>query len=168
MLEPGTSLWVSAFLSTPPSRVATGGGKWSLDAKLISIHATLTGGDARPYHWCPMRSNFYPRHPHGWRLTPSTGTLNGSIISIHATLTGGDGACPHRRCKPAHFYPRHPHGWRHKAACRRAGQWAISIHATLTGGDASLSSSFRAAGLFLSTPPSRVATCARWVTARPP
>ena len=147
------------FLSTPPSRVAT---------MLHGIRA-----------WRQKR--FYPRHPRGWRLchnchqfttflflsTPpsrvatmdslETSAVAGLFlstppsrvatqlryspfqkeqVSIHATLAGGDSNIPLSLslCLPG-FYPRHPRGWRQ--AAKEAAYRAI---------------------LFLSTPPSRVAT----------
>ena len=57
-------------------------------------------------------------------------------ISIHATLAGGDWfTFPLIEATTECFYPRHPRGWRHNAT-------------PITGTE----------GLFLSTPPSRVAT----------
>ena len=80
--------------------------------------------------------NFYPRHPRGWRRTPDYGQRQNCRISIHATLAGGDG------------YKR--------LAAKIKTQ--ISIHATLAGGDENSDSAALLASLFLSTPPSRVAT----------
>ena len=55
------------FQSTPPSREATGLLIGVIDLLVISIHASLTGGD------------------------PVAGvTANFNVISIHASLTGGD------------------------------------------------------------------------------
>ena len=57
-------------------------------------------------------------------------------VSIHATLAGGDWfTFPLIEATTECFYPRHPRGWRH----RQSTAW--------TGGT-----------MFLSTPPSRVAT----------
>ena len=58
----------SMFLSTPPSRVATGA--------------------VRP----PWRSqqSFYPRHPRGWRRLGVRPPRAFILVSIHATLAGGD------------------------------------------------------------------------------
>ena len=56
------------------------------------------------------------------------------------------------------FYPRHPRGWR-LISYRFGPLWFnVSIHATLAGGDAVPSVMVQGRGLFLSTPPSRVAT----------
>ena len=60
-------------------------------------------------------------------------------VSIHATLAGGDWfTFPLIEATTECFYPRHPRGWRH----RQSTAW--------TGGT-----------MFLSTPPSRVATSLR-------
>ena len=59
-------------------------------------------------------------------------------VSIHATLAGGDGALLHLMTVSV-----------------------VSIHATLAGGDTKGGGSILAAKVFLSTPPSRVAT---WAT----
>ena len=84
------------------------------NARLVSIHATLAGGDDD--YWVTLTC--LPR------------------VSIHATLAGGDLI--------------------HDA--QDVASRLVSIHATLAGGDrlAPLEVSF--AFLFLSTPPSRVAT----------
>ena len=82
-------------------------------------------------------SRFYPRHPRGWRLRPC------------------------RRVRPAHrgsFYPRHPRGWRLSKSLIPADDWIVSIHATLAGGDSILQDILVHYAVFLSTPPSRVAT----------
>ena len=67
-----------------------------------------------------------------------------------------------------YFYPRHPRGWRPQIAQPSRGTHRISIHATLAGGDKVACPSASLASLFLSTPPSRVATKtaggpARWI-----
>ena len=125
------------FLSTPPSRVAT----LCLRGKRSCLQC------------------FYPRHPRGWRLCTDICRRNGMAflstppsrvatelehrcgrdlvrVSIHATLAGGDS---------------------HTLA-RRANNPCVSIHATLAGGDASKLLAISHSSLFLSTPPSRVAT----------
>ena len=88
---------------------------------------------------CHPESYFYPRHPHGWRPPNRVVGAPRAQISIHATLTGGD--------------------------ARQLGQVGIiqeiSIHATLTGGDPFRSVTVLVFGVFLSTPPSRVATSHR-------
>ena len=193
-----------AFLSTPPSRVATG---WSFPP-------------------LPCRRSFYPRHPRGWRHHAEPPRLSAVVVSIHATLAGGDEIrqqmrregeeflstppsrvatkCDGRERVPAFcfyprhprgwrrpctrhkrdkfcFYPRHPRGWRPEYIGAKTGYKYVSIHATLAGGDSfnvrrcpralHVSNHATLAGgdemqayfadeekVFLSTPPSRVAT----------
>ena len=60
-----------AFLSTPPSRVATRIHLFKDVFHRISIHATLAGGDCGRSESDSDEDYFYPRHPRGWRL-PST------------------------------------------------------------------------------------------------
>ena len=159
--RPGpASRWRSSwFLSTPPSRVATKQRPAAGPGQLVSIHATLAGGDnaASMSIFAPPYS-FYPRHPRGWRLIRYPLTYNPILVSIHATLAGGDGrfrklpliysqflstppsrvatdcaskVVQYRQC----FYPRHPRGWRRRPrSCSRCRP-AVSIHATLAGGD---------------------------------
>ena len=55
------------FQSTPPIRVATWAAGQMLQAYLISIHATHTGGDCQGIAPTPHSSDFNPRHPYGWR-----------------------------------------------------------------------------------------------------
>ena len=80
------------FLSTPPSRVATVVNLWQLlhthcfyprhprgwrlffsrsgfHRGIVSIHATLAGGDSAEIPLNGSISSFYPRHPRGWRLS---------------------------------------------------------------------------------------------------
>ena len=56
------------------------------------------------------------------------------------------------------FYPRHPRGWRRVCACAGRGKESVSIHATLAGGDRIEGKEKWTTRMFLSTPPSRVAT----------
>ena len=116
------SLSVISFLSTPPSRVATLLSGLASSALLVSIHATLAGGDTTHWRAAAARDD----------------------VSIHATLAGGDWADFLLFSLPRSFYPRHPRGWRHILCCPCSRiKW------------------------FLSTPPSRVATCcAKPVTMR--
>ena len=58
------------------------------------------------------------------------------------------------------FYPRHPRGWRPHSWRVLGGSFRVSIHATLAGGDECGLSDSVIGALFLSTPPSRVATSA--------
>ena len=78
---------------------------------------------------------FYPRHPRGWRQPNQGQDIQTGDISIHATLAGGD------RRGPLAVYVLF-----------------ISIHATLAGGDRMPFITSIISRLFLSTPPSRVAT----------
>ena len=55
------------FLSTPPSRVATVVLHVNDDWELVSIHATLAGGDVGLPYPAAYFICFYPRHPRGWR-----------------------------------------------------------------------------------------------------
>ena len=82
-------------------------------------------------------------------------------VSIHATLAGGDCLWSSHGLTTWRFYPRHPRGWRPiQGRCLR--QWAlVSIHATLAGGDFTPRAHYKAIIMFLSTPPSRVATTAQ-------
>ena len=150
---------------------------------VVSIHATLAGGDHAAF--VPTRSTMSV----SIHATLAGGDLSKQIsdgfcntVSIHATLAGGDNRMLERLIElleflstppsrvatnPAFlnnleyscFYPRHPRGWRrrHRAADDR--RWLVSIHATLAGGDFRASRYCSASFLFLSTPPSRVATC---------
>ena len=56
------------------------------------------------------------------------------------------------------FYPRHPRGWRRAGDSGVAVHKFVSIHATLVGGDLLIQSTRKNNLLFLSTPPSWVAT----------
>ena len=147
------------FLSTPPSRVAT-----------------INGG--RNYiRWL----RFYPRHPRGWRLLQQGFCIAlGMFLSTppsRVATSGGKFVSTRHGC----FYPRHPRGWRRfRFGGRRRGQkgfyprhprgWRpsggavvppliiVSIHATLAGGDEFDAMETQRKRVFLSTPPSRVAT----------
>ena len=59
------------------------------------------------------------------------------------------------------FYPRHPRGWRQRSILLLYLQATVSIHATLAGGDAKWIESAQRWQMFLSTPPSRVATAVK-------
>ena len=126
--------------------------------KLVSIHATLAGGDTVSHSSLTLTSLFLSTPPS--RVATSHGiascvrqrvsihaTLAGGDhlrspaqlpafhVSIHATLAGGDFLL-HLQClRHWCFYPRHPRGWR-----RIPGSVSVCSRA------------------FLSTPPSRVAT----------
>ena len=78
------------FLSTPPSRVATSYIVGNRHAKVVSIHATLAGGDVSPFPVSGLILCFYPRHPRGWRRVYPWHRYQRRAVSIHATLAGGD------------------------------------------------------------------------------
>ena len=170
------------FLSTPPSRVATCGLSagfrvggcfyprhprgwrhevmaWNDESEVVSIHATLAGGDVPWRRLCAPIYSFL-----------STPPSRVATERIYAGLNRIGG-----------FYPRHPRGWRHLieaahdilvkaflstppsrvATPERIPQGyllVVSIHATLAGGDSCLRQNHTADRWFLSTPPSRVAT----------
>ena len=105
-----------AFLSTPPSRVATMGAQYGVNKTEVSIHATLAGGDHHSMADSRNSFCFYPRHPRGWRRF---------LQDRNASL----------QC----FYPRHPRGWRPVFFRFSKASAIVSIHATLAGGDAALS-----------------------------
>ena len=88
---------------------------------------------------------FYPRHPRGWRREHADAGTDEPHISIHATLAGGDFFRPAQTEMPKNFYPRHPRGWRPQDAAA----YAIAC-------------------IFLSTPPSRVATSEHLCGEMPP
>ena len=81
-LKPGVyEISFSAFLSTPPSRVATLSLLFPYQHLLgVSIHATLAGGDQQFQSMMNNTRCFYPRHPRGWRPR----ILNARII--HCTF----------------------------------------------------------------------------------
>ena len=149
----------SRFLSTPPSRVAT-----------------------RFQRSCKAAEGcFYPRHPRGWRRQNAIDNLNAVSVSIHATLAGGDRPLRDTPCRYTPFLSTPPSrvattsnlrsppsayvsihatlaGGDGVASCRAVQVIDVSIHATLAGGDAGVRCPWRYGNLFLSTPPSRVAT----------
>ena len=104
---------MEVFLSTPPSRVATSANSRTVPVfPLVSIHATLAGGDTFFLQVDNVRTCFYPRHPRGWRRCKTHYESPFIKVSIHATLAGGDSYCPYT-----------------------VFQECVSIHATLAGGD---------------------------------
>ena len=169
------------FLSTPPSRVATLRQQLETVAQQVSIHATLAGGDRFLSAMVGKAQRFYPRHPRGWRPLTYATDKRPEDVSIHATLAGGDGrnipdlrgrtgflSTPPSRvatkrptiyfCGGECFYPRHPRGWRRRYQPSIRRRTEVSIHATLAGGDQCHFLTYHRDLLFLSTPPSRVAT----------
>ena len=103
---------------------------------IVSIHATLAGGDFASKHIHTEIFKFLSTPPSRVATKEDWVKYLDGIVSIHATLAGGDLI--------------------HDA--QDVASRLVSIHATLAGGDrlAPLEVSF--AFLFLSTPPSRVAT----------
>ena len=147
-----------AFLSTPPSRVAT---CWLVLAEWEEVFLSTPPSRVATmweYNYDHTEASFYPRHPRGWRHCYPQRVRSAQQVSIHATLAGGD--C-HDVSKPAQcvsvsihatlaggdttlngspplfwsFYPRHPRGWRRMSTMYYTGCWYVSIHATLAGGD---------------------------------
>ena len=90
-----------------------------------------------------------------WQALYSVGS---SHVSIHATLAGGDRQGSAYDIRTKSFYPRHPRGWRHFEPHQERKPGCVSIHATLAGGDKSSGAILPPLIVFLSTPPSRVAT----------
>ena len=124
----------------------------------VSIHATLAGGDATicAAAGCPF--SFYPRHPRGWRrFDPSVRSANIAFLSTPPSRVATSSG-PLRWNTACCFYPRHPRGWRLPALARISVALDVSIHATLAGGDFCPVHPLYRVELFLSTPPSRVAT----------
>ena len=150
------------FLSTPPSRVATGPGRKD---------------SARD-------RGFYPRHPRGWRRAVDVLICGGVEVSIHATLAGGDtlpAACESWTCgflstPPSRVATRVPHIYPGivqflSTPPSRVATWAACAPSNIGSGFYPRHPRGRrlyrcpapAAALgFLSTPPSRVAT-AVWI-----
>ena len=102
----------------------------------VSIHATLAGGDKQNVTLLFDAKRFYPRHPRGWRLIKDFVHTFARGVSIHATLAGGDTSSSAESARAA----------------------VVSIHATLAGGDVHGFLQLIQLIMFLSTPPSRVAT----------
>ena len=125
---------------------------------IVSIHATLAGGDARGRLYGIAALCFYPRHPRGWRqlvernpnrFRPFLSTPPSRVATLKwSALLFNEGS----------FYPRHPRGWRHMFFVTTADFFNVSIHATLAGGDQDGLWRHLIGKVFLSTPPSRVAT----------
>ena len=126
-------------------------------SSVVSIHATLAGGDlGRQGRWLAVLS-FYPRHPRGWRQARFC--VNKQLGCFYPRHPRGW----RRRYNPfasrdSGFYPRHPRGWRQASLFRVESINSVSIHATLAGGDMWQFVKPSAKQMFLSTPPSRVVT----------
>ena len=102
---------------------------------MVSIHATLAGGDMRRNEGGERKLSFYPRHPRGWRPHGLEPLFRGKMFL----------STPPSRVAT------------YKNVCYCSAQY-VSIHATLAGGDARITGATLAQDMFLSTPPSRVAT----------
>ena len=87
---------------------------------------------------------FYPRHPRGWRRV----WAGFVVVTTYS------------------FYPRHPRGWRPINRIKIIIHNYVSIHATLVGGDRDATDAGDICELFLSTPPSWVATTPSSLTIR--
>ena len=124
------------FLSTPPSRVATHHSASGGIDLVVSIHATLAGGDM--VFICMSFQTLL------FLSTPPSRVATYPALAAGIPVTG--------------FYPRHPRGWRPLRAAPHVCEYCVSIHATLAGGDAVKGFQLRRLNVFLSTPPSRVAT----------
>ena len=102
------------FLSTPPSRVATVHFDPAARRELVSIHATLAGGDFP--HTAEPPVQLY--------------------VSIHATLAGGDFHRSRAAFDQVQFLSTPPSRVATKQFGSAPDGKGVSIHATLAGGDA--------------------------------
>ena len=112
--------------------------------RCVSIHATLAGGDKVTEFLNKLTEMFLSTPPSRVATNQRMQRLAPRPVSIHATLAGGDRHHYRRSNRPICFYPRHPRGW-------RLPQLAGSPLAVM----------------FLSTPPSRVATNAQAAEVQP-
>ena len=168
------------FLSTPPSRVATrlpcgvlvrldvsihatlAGGDNAVNTmrnlSKVSIHATLAGGDYLNFMHRPPRKVFLSTPPS--RVATIKSAV--SVPTVMFLSTPPSRVATRRPFLPSsrriRFYPRHPRGWRLNFAVSVTVSCSVSIHATLAGGDIISTTGLAARNVFLSTPPSRVAT----------
>ena len=78
------------FQSTPPSREATSEGRCCPHSCLISIHASLAGGDAPPVCVRSARARFQSTPPSREATAAYSRVADRWPISIHASLAGGD------------------------------------------------------------------------------
>ena len=130
-----TTAWpLVLFQSTPPSREATLNTDATMPFSIISIHASLAGGD-------DFRGRFMPEGKtisiHA-SLAGGDGTRCGNIsnrsISIHASLAGGD-TSRNSTTSGIKFQSTPPSREATVEASGMADRWPISIHASLAGGD---------------------------------
>ena len=124
----------------------------------VSIHATLAGGDVCSGKAVARHPRFYPRHPRGWRPPGKQWNRHRQDVSIHATHAGGDGRSRFLLALRGCFYPRHPRGWRPTSsiACDKRLMFLSTPPSRVATVEELAESKKRSA--FLSTPPSRVAT----------
>ena len=126
---------ISMFLSTPPSRVATGSAN-SIDCYSTGFYPRHPRGWRRFTGTFESRrkSRFYPRHPRGWRLVLAVVDL-AAVVSIHATLAGGD--CISLLCggRSSEFLSTPPSRVATFVFVKHFKFFFVSIHATLAGGD---------------------------------
>ena len=130
---------------------------FSLNTKIISIHAPLAGRDRSYRGNNPQCGNFNPRAPCGARHKrkcivfraskfQSTRPLRGATarvsiavqaltISIHAPLAGRDASLASMSSLTSYFNPRAPCGARPARSACPATPSSISIHAPLAGRD---------------------------------
>ena len=130
-------------------------------SNLVSIHATLAGGDGDEfpvYYFAkeflstpPSRVatisvcgyfqssfSFYPRHPRGWRRVAIGVQEQHIIVSIHATLAGGDYVHSNLRINCVGFLSTPPSRVATPVLVAADVAHPVSIHATLAGGDSML------------------------------
>ena len=125
----------------------------------VSIHATLAGGDIMGGKTSTESKRFYPRHPRGWRRR-SAGSSHREPGRFYPRHPRGwrHYVLKYTAAPTKCFYPRHPRGWRPPQTEKEKHHEKVSIHATLAGGDGHSPQHPQQAEMFLSTPPSRVAT----------
>ena len=115
--------------------------------------------------WTATATGFYPRHPRGWRRSSYIFRTPRRSVSIHATLAGGDREPVYQQCgrQRVSIHATLAGG----DALNTVGPVCqlVSIHATLAGGDVPASPAMLTPLVFLSTPPSRVATQALYALA---
>ena len=168
------------FLSTPPSRVATFSSHKQQELSIVSIHATLAGGDSFRTLPTYTKARFYPRHPRGWRRAAGGQAVSAQcfyprhprgwrpLANYMLKYPKRFLSTPPSRVATARlwqmnaptlcFYPRHPRGWR-----RPTGSGAQALYRRFyprhpRGWRRPMASHNPGTSMFLSTPPSRVAT----------
>ena len=124
----------------------------------VSIHATLAGGDHLELQSSAQLEPFLSTPPSRVATLTASTLRSPNNVSIHATLAGGDRKMLKAMGIEEGFYPRHPRGWRRSNGSLWALRSIVSIHATLAGGDNFTPIFQEFSAMFLSTPPSRVAT----------